>query len=141
MTVLSNVPGAVLAKTEPCIDPSGWPTAWLAIAVFSLMSVTMAVISQGFLEGDACSHFLTARAAFANPAYLVNVWGRPFCTGLYALPAHYGGRLAVRLTSLMVAIAIALITRSIASYQGVALADSGADFSVGAAAGFSAFVQ
>ncbi len=89
-----------------------------AIAVFSLMSVTMAIVSKGFLEGDACSHFLTARAAFANPAYLVNVWGRPFCTGLYALPAHFGGRIAVRLTSLVVAIAISLITRSIAGGQG-----------------------
>jgi hypothetical protein len=82
------------------------------------MSVTMAVISKGFLEGDACSHYLTARAAFADPAYLVNVWGRPICTGLYTLPAHFAGRLGVRLTSLVVAICIALITRTIAVGQG-----------------------
>jgi hypothetical protein len=89
-----------------------------AIAVFALISATMAFISTGFLEGDSCSHFLTAKAAFANYAYLVNVWGRPVCTGLYMLPAHFAGRVGVRLTSLATAIFIGLITRSIAGYQG-----------------------
>jgi hypothetical protein len=82
------------------------------------MSVTMAVISRGFLEGDACSHYLKARAAYTNLADLLSVWGRPFCTALYTLPAHFAGRLGVRLTSLVVAIAISLITYSIAKRQG-----------------------
>ena len=46
------------------------------------------------------------------------MWGRPVCTALYAIPAHYGGRTAARLTSLGVAIAMALLCRSIAGRQG-----------------------
>jgi hypothetical protein len=120
MTALTNAPASALSLTHPdaAKDESDRRIVWAAIGVFSLMSVTMAVISQGFLEGDACSHYLTARAAFADPAYLVNVWGRPICTGLYALPAHFGGRLGVRFTSLLVAISIGFITRSIAVGQG-----------------------
>ena len=90
----------------------------IAVAVFSALSATMAVKSTAFLEGDACTHYMYARAAFAAPHYLVNVWGRPICTGLYAIPAHLGGRLAVRLTSLAVAIVIALVARSVAARQG-----------------------
>ena len=89
-----------------------------SIAVFSLLSITMAICSKAFLEGDACSHYLAAQAAFANPAYLVSVWDRPFCTGIYMLPAHFFGRLGVRFTSLSLAISISVITREIAKGQG-----------------------
>jgi hypothetical protein len=119
MSVLTASPAAPTQTDKPAsFGRHEWPIALLAIAVFSLLSITMALLSIGFLEGDACSHFLTAQAAFSNPAYLVNVWGRPVCTGLYCIPAHFGGRTAVRLTSLVVAILIALITRSIAVGQG-----------------------
>ncbi len=102
----------------PGVISADWWVAITAIAVFSLMSVVLAIASRGFLEGDACSHYLAARAAFAEPVYLVNVWCRPICTGVYTLPAHFAGRLGVRLTSLCMAIAIALLTRSIAKRQG-----------------------
>jgi hypothetical protein len=120
MPVLISAEPSSLPVTRPAEQRDAMDRVMIvsAIGIFSILSVTMAVISKGFLEGDACSHFLIARAAFANPAYLVNVWGRPFCTGLYALPAHFGGRVAVRITSLVVAIAIALVTRSIARGQG-----------------------
>jgi hypothetical protein len=120
MSVVSDVtPALKPAEINPTIPifAREWSIAFLAIAVFSLMSITMAIVSVGFLEGDACSHFLTAKAAFSDAGYLVNVWGRPVCTGLYAIPAHFGGRLAVRFTSLVVAIGISLITRSIARGQ------------------------
>ena len=90
----------------------------VAIAIFSALSATMAVKSTAFLEGDAATHYMYARAAFAAPHYLVNVWGRPICTALYAIPAHFSGRTATRLTSLAVAVVIALIARSIAGRQG-----------------------
>jgi hypothetical protein len=93
-------------------------TVVLAIAVFAALSATMAVKSDAFLEGDACTHFMYARAAFAAPYLLVNVWGRPICTALFAIPAHFSGRTACRLTSLGVAIAMALVCRSIARRQG-----------------------
>jgi hypothetical protein len=120
MSVVSDVtPALKSAEIHPLnsLLSREWSIALLAIAVFSLMSITMAIVSVGFLEGDACSHFLTAQAAFSDPAYLLNVWGRPVCSGLYAIPAHFGGRIAVRMTSLVLAIVISLLTRSIAKGQ------------------------
>ena len=93
-------------------------TVLLAVAVFSALSATMAVRSNAFLEADACTHFMYARAAWTAHYYLVNVWGRPICTALYAVPAHFGGRTACRITSLAVAIGMALVCRSIAARQG-----------------------
>ena len=90
----------------------------LAIAIFSALSLTLAVKSTAFLEGDACTHYIYARAVFSEPYYLVNVWGRPFATALYAVPAHFGGRFAVRVTSLITAVVIALLSQSIARGQG-----------------------
>ena len=93
-------------------------TTLLAVAAFAALSATMAVRSDGFLEGDACTHYLYARYAWSAPAYLANVWGRPICTGLYAIPAHFGGRTGARLTSLAAAVVMALVTASIARRQG-----------------------
>src|SRR6059058_902608 len=80
----------------------------LATMIFAALSLTAAVASPGFLEADACTHYQYARFALGEPHYLVNVWGRPFATALYAIPAVLGGRIAVRLTSLACALLIAL---------------------------------
>jgi hypothetical protein len=92
--------------------------AILAILIFSAFSLYFAIRSTAFLEGDACTHYLYFRAAITEPYYFVNVWGRPFATLLYALPAHFGGRLAVRITSLLLALVIGLISQNIARRQG-----------------------
>ena len=89
----------------------------IAITIFSVLSLAGAISSTGFLEADSCSHYLYARSAFAEPTYFVNVWGRPFCTGLYAIPAYLGGRLGVRVASLLIALSISLIAREIAKGQ------------------------
>ena len=89
-----------------------------AVVVFALLSGTMAATSTAFLEGDACTHYMFARGALAAPELLVSVWGRPLCTGLYAIPAHLGGRYAVRMTSLAAAISVALVSGSLARWQG-----------------------
>src|SRR4051794_6478045 len=85
-------------------------TQWFAIGVttivFAACSITAAVKSSGFLEADGCTHFQYARFALGEPHYLVNVWGRPFATAVYALPAGLGGLVGVRLMSPAVAIAI-----------------------------------
>jgi len=86
----------------------------LAILIFSALSLIASVTSQGFLEADGCTHYLYARFALTEPHYLVNVWGRPLCTALYALPAVVAGRLGVRTTSLLLAIACALVARATA---------------------------
>jgi hypothetical protein len=86
----------------------------LAILIFSALSLAASITSHGFLEADGCTHYLYARYALAEPHYLVNVWGRPFCTGLYAIPAVVAGRFGVRTTSLFLALGCAVVARSIA---------------------------
>src|ERR1041385_6774485 len=86
----------------------------IAASFFSSLSIWAAVKSQGFLEADACTHFQYARFALGEPHYLVNVWGRPFVTALYAIPAVLAGRIGVRMASLACALLIALAAYRIA---------------------------
>lgn len=90
---------------------------WVGVAVFAAMSVWMAFRSKGFLEADACTHYMMARHAFNEPHYFTSVWGRPLCTGLYAIPAYFGGVIGVRLMSLLLAVLSGLITYRIAVRQ------------------------
>ncbi|HSV16748.1 MAG TPA: hypothetical protein VLI90_20955 [Tepidisphaeraceae bacterium] len=86
----------------------------VAIAIFAGLSLWAAIKSDGFLEADSCTHYIYARYAFAQPHLFVNIWGRPVCTGIYSIGAHFAGRMGVRVTSLIIAIAIALIVMQIA---------------------------
>ena len=104
------------------MTPSGkTDRAWIitiAIAMFASLSLAASLTSDGFLEADGCTHYLYSRFAFEQPHFLVNIWGRPFCTAFYAVPALLGGRFGVRCASLVLAIAISLITYLIAKRQG-----------------------
>lgn len=108
------------APVEQDIAPArtGRAVMLLASAVFAALAIGFALTGDGFLEADACTHYVIARWALAEPHQLVSVWGRPFCTALYALPAVLAGRFGVQMTSLTVAIATGLITWSIARRQG-----------------------
>ncbi len=109
------------APMEQAADEQGridWGALGLAAAIFLGLSLYFGLNSDGFLEGDACTHYLFARWAWAQPQYLTSVWGRPLCTGLYAIPAAVMGRAGVQLTSALVALAIALLTTLIAKGQG-----------------------
>jgi hypothetical protein len=90
----------------------------IAIAIFALLSIVAAVSSDGFLEADSCTHYLYARFAFQQPHYFVNIWGRPICTAVYAVPAMLGARLGVRFMSLGLAIGCGLVAYRIAKNQG-----------------------
>jgi hypothetical protein len=92
--------------------------AGLAVLIFSGLSLLLAVTSPGFLEADSCTHYLYARFAFAEPHYFVNVWGRPVCTTLYAIPAWLAGRLGVRVMSLLLALTCGLVAMRLAQLQG-----------------------
>ena len=48
----AHPPMASELKRLPVFERSEWPFAILAILVFSLMSITLAITSVGFLEGD-----------------------------------------------------------------------------------------
>src|SRR3954468_3203331 len=89
----------------------------IALLVFIALSLAASVTSEGFLEADGCTHYLYARFAFAEPHYLVNIWGRPICTALYALPAQLAGRFGVRCCSLLLAIGCPLVACAIARKQ------------------------
>jgi hypothetical protein len=95
-----------------------WAPALLAVGVFVLLSAAAAITSQGFLDNDACTHYIYARFSRYEPHYLTNVWGRPLVTSIYALPAWTIGRLGVRLTSMALAVGTGLVTMSIARRQG-----------------------
>src|SRR3954464_2025597 len=93
--------------------------AWLAVLVFSALSLACAVASDGFLTADALTHYLYAKYAFRDPTLLVDVWGRPVATMLYAIPAAVGGRIGVRITALIVAIVCSFSAYGIARGQGL----------------------
>jgi hypothetical protein len=112
----------VTAVDVPPIEPAApakrdWLPIVLGVLVFAALSITAAVKSDGFLEADACTHYQYARFALGEPHYLVNVWGRPFVTALYAVPATLAGRIGVRVTSLACALVISLVAWRIARDQ------------------------
>lgn len=94
-----------------------WMPIVIAISIFSALSIWGAIASEGFLEADACTHYQYARYAFQHPYLFVNVWGRPICTAIYSVPAVLGGRLGVRLMSLMLAIGCGMTAFQIARGQ------------------------
>lgn len=81
----------------------------LATAVFGLLWLWQVRVSEGFLEADACSHYLIARFAFDEPYRFVDIWGRPFKTLLFAGPAYLAGRTGVQATGLVLAVACAFL--------------------------------
>src|SRR5262245_47910122 len=91
-----------------------WLPILIAAVIFSALSITCAIASDGFLEADATTHYMYARYAVGETHYLVNVWGRPFVTGLYAIPAALAGRMGVRVTSLACALIVATVAWQIA---------------------------
>ncbi|MCC6422582.1 MAG: hypothetical protein IT447_03820 [Phycisphaerales bacterium] len=95
-----------------------WGAAGVALLIFAGLSAYFAAASEGFLEADGCTHYLYARFAFAEPHYFANVWGRPWCTGLYAIPAAVAGLLGVRLMSLALALLCAIVAYQLAKEQG-----------------------
>jgi hypothetical protein len=94
-----------------------WVGGLIAITIFASLSLTASLSSEGFLEADGCTHYLYARFALREPHFLVNVWGRPLFTGLYAIPAAHGGIVGARTMSLALAIACAIVAMLIARGQ------------------------
>lgn len=85
-------------------DPTSRRILWLGASVFTLLWAACTLLGDGFFEADSCTHYLYARFALSEPHYLVNVWGRPLCTALYALPAALAGLIGARTMSLALAL-------------------------------------
>ena len=92
---------------------------WVAAAIFALLSALSAILSTGFLETDACTHYLSAHFALRQPHRFLSVWDRPLFMLLYSLPAAYGGILGARLVSLVMALGCAWCGWRIASKLGM----------------------
>jgi hypothetical protein len=56
----------------------------------ALLGLALIFLFPGSPEQDTDYHFLEARTAWSNPWLLVDVWGRPLYTTIYALPALLG---------------------------------------------------
>jgi hypothetical protein len=89
----------------------------IAALSFSALSLWFGFTSDGFLEADSLTHYLYARFAIVETHYLVNVWGRPLVTGLYAIPAYCFGRPGVHITSLALALICGFVAYAIARRQ------------------------
>jgi hypothetical protein len=111
------MPAAMEIPRSEKRGPGG--VAIAAILIFATLSILAAVYSDGFLTGDACTHYLYARFALHDAAYLFDVWGRPMVTALDALPAMIGGRLGVRMMSLALAIGCGLLAWRWAAEEGM----------------------
>jgi hypothetical protein len=116
-TLLNSNRSAIASANRPGEYRARSSTIFFAIFPFALCSLAVAIRSRGFLESDGGTHFLMARHAFEQPAYFVDVWGRPLCTGLFALPAKVGGLVGVRFASLCMAIGCGLVAMRIAIVQ------------------------
>ncbi|HVT89455.1 MAG TPA: hypothetical protein VHD56_11425 [Tepidisphaeraceae bacterium] len=86
----------------------------VAIGVFSALSIAAAITSQGFLEADACTHYMYARFAFQHPYFFIDIWARPVCTFIYSIPAVMAGRAGTQFTCLLIAIGCGLVAFRIA---------------------------
>ncbi len=86
--------------------------------MFLLLWLPAAIYSRGFPEADGCTHYLCARFAFQIPGNFVDMWGRPVCTALYAVPAVLGGKFGDCATSALVAIGCGIVSYRIARHQG-----------------------
>ncbi len=90
-------PAALLTTGEPP-GQAGRRMAIFCCLVALALSAALAALSTGVHHDDDLTHFLFAKWTRQDPAYLLNEWGRPGFTVLYALPAQIGW-LAARLTS------------------------------------------
>lgn len=84
---------------------SDWP-AFVWLAAFAASGVALALIYPDSYQQDGGTHFLFARDVWWNHALLVDVWGRPLFTAVYALPA-LAGYLPAKLFTVAVSVAAA----------------------------------
>jgi hypothetical protein len=76
-----------LSGPGPDTDPRN---AAIALGVMASIGVALIFLFPGCPEQDTDYHFLEARTVWSNPWLLVDVWGRPLYTTIYALPAVLG---------------------------------------------------
>ncbi len=121
------------ADVESALTPSIFksPPEIAALSIFAVLSLYCAWLSDGFVAADACTHYLFAKYAFSDPVNFVDVWGRPLCTLIDAVPAQLG-LFAVRTTHVAIAITCALVARTLAHNQSLPRPGLALLFTIGA---------
>ncbi|MDQ2767541.1 MAG: hypothetical protein M3Y30_10335, partial [Gemmatimonadota bacterium] len=100
---------------------SAWrATAWLV--AFAIAGIALAFLYPDSYQQDGGTHFLFARDAWWNHVLLVDVWGRPLFTTMYALPA-LAGYLPAKLLTVAVCVATAWQCWRWAEDEGLARAE------------------
>lgn len=87
------------------------------LGLFLIAAVVLALRSHGAYHDDDLDHYFMARAAFRQPHFLIDTWGRPAFTILYALPAQLGW-LVTRLFTVALALLAAILTARAAARIG-----------------------
>lgn len=94
----------------------------LWLVPFALLGAALVRLYPDSYQQDGGFHYLFARWALEHPRLLVDVWGRPLFTTLYALPARLGYPVA-KLLTVAVALAAAWNTARLAREHGLAQAE------------------
>ena len=79
--------------------------AWLCAAGLLITAFFGWISPDGLYHFDDLTHFLYAKWSWRWPAYLLNDWGRPGFTALYALPAKFGWPMCRALSAILSAFA------------------------------------
>jgi hypothetical protein len=112
---MTELKDRIALESDGTSNGSRWSV--IVVAIFAVLSFACAIVSPGFVAADACTHYLYAKYAFADPVNLVDVWARPLCTLVFAIGAQLGGRLGVRFVCIAIAISCGLVASAIARAQ------------------------
>ena len=89
-----------------------------ALCLGALLSTALVVMYPDSYQQDGGTHYLFARWAWTYPQNLVDVWGRPLFTTLYAPPALLGYR-AAKLATVVIVVLTAWQTWRFAEDEGM----------------------
>ena len=92
--------------------------AALWLLPFAILGALLVRLYPDSYQQDGGFHFLFARWSVEHPRFLVDVWGRPLFTALYAFPARLGYPVA-KLLTLAIALAAAWNTAQLARAHGL----------------------
>ena len=99
MTDAASVPNATDAAQSDRL------AAWLCAAGLLITAFFGWISPDGLYHFDDLTHFLYAKWSWRWPAYLLNDWGRPGFTALYAPAAYFGWPMCRAVSALLSAFA------------------------------------
>lgn len=122
------IPPSMSSAPEPAPRTEAPPDRRPALRVvlwlvpFAILGAVLVRLYPDSYQQDGGYHFLFARWSLEHPPLLVDVWGRPLFTALYALPARLGYP-AAKLLTVAVACAAAWHTAMLARAHGLERAE------------------